>query len=184
MNSFDRKCKTKLKAHEGGVWCLERISESSANTNLLMSGGGDKKMRLWDLKTSQLIRISQDHMNGVNCLRLVDSNYFVSCDNNSMRVFELSSWKCHKKIVSQYGPIWAVKVLIRSGQTFLLTATSLGYVEVYDPRNLDSCVRSFRAHSDGISCLRIFPDGSRIATGGKDKKIKVYLFIFLYKFCC
>lgn len=95
----------------------------------------------------------------------------MSCDNEKLWMWDINTLKNIKIVNSNNGSAWSVKNVHNSNK--LIVGTSHGYIEERDLRNMDNCVRSFKAHNDGISCLHQFSDGYRIVTGSRDKRIKV-----------
>lgn len=118
----------------------------------------------------------------MNCLRLGPKKLILSCDNDKIRLWNIDGYRLKRNITIEgsNGPVWKVKYL--KGTDYFIAGTAFGYVEKWDVRLPRRPVFSFKAHNEGVSCMRLFSDGERLATGSRDKKIKVNNFFVFFSF--
>ena len=108
--SYDSACLDPIWSHEGhdlGVKCLDgRLA-----TGLVISGGSDDVIRLYNCRTHVGIVDLREHKGCINCISWVDDNYFLSAGiDRSIRIWKLGSWKCLKYLRGHSAPVTAVSV--------------------------------------------------------------------------
>jgi F-box/WD-40 domain protein MET30 len=57
-----------MEGHKSGVHCLD------FNENTLITGSGDKTIRMWDMQTRECTKVLEGHTSGVCCLQYNNDN--------------------------------------------------------------------------------------------------------------
>ncbi|KAG2149068.1 uncharacterized protein EDB93DRAFT_358436 [Suillus bovinus] len=101
----------------------------------MITGSGDKTLRLWDLKDGVVLKIMEGH-----------------CD-------------------------WVGAVAISRDGRLIASGDEKGMLIIWDGDTGEPLTQSFQAHSahSGIDSLDFSPDGAALATGGWDKKTKLWI---------
>ncbi|KAJ0231208.1 F-box/WD-40 repeat-containing protein [Hirschfeldia incana] len=181
-----------------------RFSQCRMKKGLLLTGVGDKVMRLWSLNSTKCMeeyslpdaaslidfdfdeskivglvgtRISIWRRNGQRsifpsregtipkglCMRYIDPEAVVGCEDGTARVFDMYSKTCSQIIRTHGGPITCLSL---SDNQLFLSGSSLGRVTVSDPL-LDQPVATLKSTitAGGIQTI-CFNQGSNLAFSG------------------
>ncbi|KAL0890337.1 hypothetical protein Bca101_014320 [Brassica carinata] len=181
-----------------------RFSQCRMKKGLLLTGVGDKVMRLWSLNSYKCMeeyslpdaaslidfdfdeskvvglvgtRISIWRRNGQRsifpsregtipkglCMRYIDPEAVVGCEDGTARVFDMYSKTCSQIIRTHGGPITCLSL---SDNQLFLSGSSLGRVTVSDPL-LDQPVATLKSNitAGGIQTI-CFNQGSNLAFSG------------------
>jgi WD40 repeat protein len=141
---------------------------------LLASGGIDKVIRLWDVRSMSLIRSIQAHTDVVYKVQFNKNGvHYLTCSKDkSIRCFdlrmlgrELCCWK------TQYEPLtldWHPY-----HENLFAEGTNEGYLRYWLVGERDT-VDSVIAHDDAIRCMAWHPLGNLIVTGSSDASTKFW----------
>jgi WD40 repeat protein len=99
------RMKLKLDGHKAGVNCLALVKEE----NLLISAGGDKILKIWDITSYQCIKSLQEKESIEAMTILPDSNIAISSmsnikirnikeDFNSIKIIEMKGYKLYGEL--------------------------------------------------------------------------------------
>ncbi|KAH3737987.1 uncharacterized protein LOC127851391 [Dreissena polymorpha] len=165
VNWNDGKCKiTDLKGHTESVICV--IFDQTR----LASGGLDKSIRVWDLKTGTCMHVLKGHVKGVWCLNFYTQNLLISGSyDGTIRVWNLRTGKCQKTILAHDGPIWA----IGRHKDNLVSASQDKLAKVWD---INRCllVQTLTGHSAAVFAVDMSEDGKLAITGSADKSVRIW----------
>ena len=105
---FDSYQGTRLKrlsGHEGGVWALDFIDD------VLVSGGCDRDVRVWNIKTGEMLHRMAGHTSTVRCLRMIDETTCVTGSrDNSLRIWDIERGQCLRVMRGHTGSIRCLAV--------------------------------------------------------------------------
>ncbi|KAG0203152.1 hypothetical protein BGX28_004500 [Mortierella sp. GBA30] len=59
-----------LQGHHGGVWALEFLKGGATGEKILVSGGCDREVRVWDMNTGRCRQVMCGHTGTIRCLKL------------------------------------------------------------------------------------------------------------------
>ncbi|XP_019850088.1 PREDICTED: uncharacterized protein LOC109580931 [Amphimedon queenslandica] len=167
-----------LKGHEKGVWCVDfkPVKESP----LLCSGSEDGTVRLWDTRSNGTVRIFEGgHSGPVYSVSWSTDSAMVATGSEDTKIciWEPGSGSVINTINSHTS---TVKSLCFNPQTVNMSLPVLssagGYtVNISDPRPgyKSSILSPIYPHEPGkeVESVRISPDGSLLASGGRDGNI-------------
>eukprot|EP01117_Protostelium_nocturnum_P015804 TRINITY_DN6158_c1_g2_i1.p1 TRINITY_DN6158_c1_g2~~TRINITY_DN6158_c1_g2_i1.p1 ORF type:complete len:988 (-),score=211.92 TRINITY_DN6158_c1_g2_i1:26-2989(-) len=149
---------TNLKGHTNAVSCL------SMEENLLVSGGQDHTIRLWDVAQGFALNTLKGHTDGVKCVSLCkEKSSLYSSSDNQLKCWNLetgkivSSTKIHSDVISctQYVPDRGV----------IITGSLDRSVKIIDIRSMKT-VKHITGHKHGVNTLRLWK--SFLVTGTRE----------------
>ena len=193
---YDAKTSEKLDeltSHKAPVLTLA----FSANSEILASGGEDKKGRMWDMRTGESMHIlggeMTAHKGAINTLAFSENGemfYSFSIEDGTLRSWNPLDGGC-------YGASWSSSDIVKSttavafskyGKTFaqaveltMAIADKFEFAALFSETdigdnfmvNLTKQVPIFTTHTEKIVALTISPSGALIATGSADWTIEV-----------
>ena len=72
-------------AHDASVLSL------CVRKNLIVSGGNDRRIVIWDVETGKVVKVIEDHLDSVLCVRFDDTR-LVSCSKGELRIDSSSAF--------------------------------------------------------------------------------------------
>jgi len=172
-------------AHKGGVTSLLL----SNNQRFVMSGGAEGDVRVWELRTRELVSHLKEHTMPVTGLALFDDDaHALSCSRDrSFLCWDLRREKRISNHTQRMGGINAIT--LSREQTKVLTIGQEKKVTYWDLREpspqqvVDYCGRDAAGTPGGLdavhaeaTCISVAHNGTVFATGGTDAKVKLWDF--------
>eukprot|EP01133_Synstelium_polycarpum_P017476 gene17476-20851_t len=149
--------------HASCVTCLQ------VQDNILMSGGSDKVVRVWDLNTQMPMAILEGHEEGIRCLQFEGNLLVTGSNDNTVKLWDLRSKYSNYSSLKAQG---SIRSLQWQG-TSLITASNDQMVRWWN-LNTGSSVDLLLSDSS-ISCLR-FKD-NLLMCGLSDSKVQMLKFM-------
>lgn len=151
-----------LKGHVMGVWAMVPWED------ILVSGGCDRDVRVWDMSTGRSIYTLRGHTSTVRCLKMSDANTAISGSRDTtLRVWDLTTGVCKNVLVGHQASVRCLAIhgdLVVSG-SYDTTARIWSISE-------GRCLRTLSGHFSQIYAIAF--DGERIATGSLDTSVRVW----------
>lgn len=160
---------TELTGHSNPIFALA----ISQKPGILFTGGNDKGLVEWSLKTNSFIKVM---------FPVAASIYAIHCPENfpymiaglrsgQVLVFDFAQQKVIKSLNHHLKPVFDIKSVKSKNE--LLIASEDGTVSIW---NLDSLemVHSIRVSSDTVRCISISPDEQQVAFGCRNNDIHIY----------
>jgi WD40 repeat protein len=141
----------------------------SPDGTVLVSGGSDGALRLWETAAWKL-KGELDHHSELRSLAFSpDGNVLIS--GGLLGTVRLWDVKAQKELLERKGHLFGVSSLTfsRDGER-IASGGQDGMVMVWDARSRKRLL-GFRAHPDGVFAARFDPSGRRIATGGREDTV-------------
>jgi F-box and WD-40 domain protein CDC4 len=158
----DGKMLRSLFGHVMGVWAL------CLKGDTLVSGGCDRDVRVWDLKTGQCTQILRGHSSTVRCLQMVDDDTAVSGSRDAtVRVWDVKRGICRHVLE---GHMSSVRCLEVSGD--ICVSGSYDYTAKVWRISTGELLHTLAGHVGQIYSLAF--DGKRVATGSLDATIRIW----------
>ncbi|KAI8966970.1 WD40-repeat-containing domain protein [Mycotypha africana] len=167
-----------LEGHEGGVWALDfmKIGEET----VLVTGGCDRTVRVWNLSTGELLHILEGHVSTIRCLALRKGPTATSTDDNnqpnivvtgsrdtSLRIWNIDSGELVHLCTGHQNSVRCLAIhgdYVASG-SYDTTARLWSLIT-------GDCVHELVGHHSQIYAIEF--DGQRVITGSLDSNIRVW----------
>ncbi|KAF2456417.1 WD40-repeat-containing domain protein [Lineolata rhizophorae] len=151
-----------LQGHVMGVWAMVPWDD------ILVSGGCDRDVRIWNLETGQGIHTLRGHTSTVRCLKMSDQNTAVSGSRDTtLRVWDIQRGVCKHVLIGHQASVRCLEIhgdLVVSG-SYDTTARIWSISE-------GKCLRTLTGHYSQIYAIAF--DGKRIATGSLDTSVRIW----------
>ena len=151
-----------LKGHVMGVWAMVPWDD------ILVSGGCDRDVRVWDMATGKSKHVLRGHTSTVRCLKMSDANTAISGSRDTtLRVWDLTTGSCKTVLVGHQASVRCLAIygdLVVSG-SYDTTARIWSISE-------GKCLKTLTGHFSQIYAVAF--DGKRIATGSLDTSVRVW----------
>ncbi|RKF57033.1 F-box/WD repeat-containing protein 7 [Erysiphe neolycopersici] len=151
-----------LVGHVMGVWAIVPWDD------LLVSGGCDRDVRVWDMSTGESIHTLRGHTSTVRCLKMFDSNTAISGSRDTtLRVWDIKTGICKKILVGHQSSVRCLEIkgdIVVSG-SYDATAKVWSISE-------GRCLLTLAGHYSQIYAIAF--DGDKIATGSLDTSVRIW----------
>ncbi|KAB8272783.1 F-box and WD repeat-containing protein [Aspergillus minisclerotigenes] len=151
-----------LQGHVMGVWAMVPWDD------ILVSGGCDREVRVWNMATGAGIYLLRGHTSTVRCLKMSDRNTAISGSRDTtLRIWDLASGTCRNVLVGHQASVRCLAIygdLVVSG-SYDTTARIWSISE-------GRCLRTLSGHFSQIYAIAF--DGRRIATGSLDTSVRIW----------
>ncbi|KAF7713525.1 F-box/ WD40 repeat domain-containing protein [Penicillium ucsense] len=151
-----------LEGHVMGVWAMVPWDD------ILVSGGCDREVRVWNMATGAGIHLLRGHTSTVRCLKMSDRNTAISGSRDTtLRIWDLATGTCRNVLVGHQASVRCLAIhgdLVVSG-SYDTTARIWNIPQ-------GRCVRTLSGHFSQIYAIAF--DGRRIATGSLDTSVRIW----------
>ena len=131
----------------------------------LVTGSGDKTIRVWSLKDGKCVQVLRGHNRGVWCVNFFTPNLLVTSSfDGTIKVWNLRENVCVRTLLSHEGPVWC---LVRRGNT-LVSGSQDRTAKVWD---ISKCylLHTLKAHTAAVFCCALDEQATLVLTGGADR---------------
>lgn len=145
----------------------------SPDNRLLLGGGDDGVLRLWDLKSGKLLHQLKGHSAAIRSGVFSGSRLLLltGSDDNTARLWDAQSGK---ELHQFLGHTAAVRAIAFSADgKFVLTGSDDTTARLWDAETGKE-LRQFVGHTAPLRALAFSPDGKVIVTGGDDQTVRVW----------
>lgn len=151
-----------LQGHVMGVWAMVPWDD------VLVSGGCDRDVRVWNMATGESIHTLRGHTSTVRCLKMSDSVTAISGSRDTtLRVWDINTGLCKNVLVGHQASVRCLEIkgdIVVSG-SYDTTARVWSISE-------GRCLRTLSGHFSQIYAIAF--DGTRIATGSLDTSVRIW----------
>ncbi|KAG9326306.1 hypothetical protein KVV02_004043, partial [Mortierella alpina] len=148
-----------LQGHHGGVWALEFLKgTSTTGEKILVSGGCDREVRVWDMNTG---KCRQGHRDPVRCIE-AHGNLLVSGSYDcTARVWSLLTGECLLVLQGHFQQIYSIAF---NGE-YIITGSLDSTCRLWSPVS-GACLATLQGHTQLVGQLQL--SGDNLMTGGGD----------------
>lgn len=149
----------------------------SPNAEMIVSGGDDGVIQLWELKTGEPISVLTGNLSCICSLTISPDNQILAAGsiNGAMTFWQLNTRELLGVYQAHSAPIMAA-VFSPDGQT-LISGSTDGTLKIWsveiDKQLQVACLDTLE-HSDAVMSITISGDGKTLAAGSADGTIKIW----------
>mmetsp|Transcript_22863 Transcript_22863/g.53352 ORF Transcript_22863/g.53352 Transcript_22863/m.53352 type:complete len:637 (-) Transcript_22863:100-2010(-) len=159
-------------AHRGGVASLA----VSHNARFIVSGGEEGDVRVWDIKSKELVCHLKEHMVRVTAVKIFpdDTMALTASKDRAVLCWDLRREKRVANFTQRMGGIFGMDLHPSAAQ--FMTVGQEKKITYWDMRQPQPIQMIHKAHTEEATCLAISHDGTLFATGGTDQLVKLWHF--------
>lgn len=151
-----------LKGHVMGVWAMVPWDD------ILVSGGCDRDVRVWNMATGRSIHTLRGHTSTVRCLKMSDAKTAISGSRDTtLRVWDLESGTCKNVLVGHQA---SVRCLAIHGD-YVVSGSYDTTARIWSISD-GKCLKTLSGHFSQIYAIAF--DGKKIATGSLDTSVRIW----------
>ena len=145
----------------------------SPDGQTIVSGSGDRAIRIWNANTGENIRTLKGHTDWVNSVAYSpDSQTIVSGSNDrAIRIWNANTGENIRTLKGHTDSINSV-AYSSDGQT-IASGSADKTIRIWNA-NTGENIRTLQGHTDTVNSVAYSSDGQTIASGGKDKTIRIW----------
>jgi WD40 repeat protein len=145
----------------------------SPDNNLIVSGGDDKCVTLWDINRQTQITKFCEHLKSINCIKWnPDGNVFASSSKD--HYIKLYDIRCNKSIKNIYAHSNAVtSISFHPSKQYLASCSLDSTIKIWDLFN-NSLLYSLYGHEGPIYSISFNKNGEFICSGGTDTDLLLW----------
>ncbi|CAG9944597.1 unnamed protein product [Clonostachys rosea f. rosea IK726] len=151
-----------LQGHIMGVWAMVPWGDT------LVSGGCDRDVRVWNLKTGACLHTLRGHTSTVRCLKMADENTAISGSRDTtLRIWDIRTGLCRIVLVGHQSSVRCLEIkgdIVVSGSY----DTSARVWSISEGR----CLQTLSGHFSQIYAIAF--DGKRVVTGSLDTNVRIW----------
>ncbi|KAI9018730.1 WD40-repeat-containing domain protein [Phycomyces nitens] len=158
-----------LEGHEGGVWALQfKGGDKRDPERVLVSGGCDRDVRVWDLDTGSQRHVLHGHTSTVRCLKMKDKRIVVTGSRDTtLRVWDIKRGILLHALIGHQA---SVRCLDIAGN-MIVSGSYDSTARIWDIQS-GRCRHILAGHYSQI--YAIATDGYKVVTGSLDSQIRVW----------
>ncbi|KAL5010050.1 hypothetical protein ScPMuIL_012355 [Solemya velum] len=165
LNWNNGVCRTmELRGHTDKVMCV------TFDETRLASGSSDKTVKVWDIKTGELLQTFRGHNKGVWCLAFFTDNLLVSGSyDGTIKVWNITKGNAMRTLLAHDGPIWAMA----RRDSKLVTVSQDRTAKVWE---ISRCMlqHTLKGHQAAIFAVDMDEIGKLVFTGSADKTVRMW----------
>ncbi|KAL9931508.1 hypothetical protein V8E36_009673 [Tilletia maclaganii] len=156
----------------GHTRSISSLAFSPDGTKLL-SGGADKVLKIWSVRTGALLHTLSGHSQGVNCVGWSSDSMYVASgsDDRTLKVWSASTGALLRDI--QGHTSFVLCLAYNPQSTLIVTGSVDETIKMWDVKR-GRCHRSISAHSDAVSGVDFNRDGTMIVSCSYDGLIRLW----------
>jgi WD40 repeat protein len=167
------KAPTSVEAHgKAIVRCLALTKDGT----ILISGGTDNKVRIWQVQTSKFTLINELSEPEGEVLRILlysNDSYLVASCHTDIIIWDTKTWRVEKKIAKAHtSDIYSLAADENTGR--LLSGSIDKTLKFWNMLNGWDCSKVIEGHFDSIRCIILSEDNQYLFSGGYDNVVKIW----------
>jgi WD40 repeat protein len=167
--NLSKNCGTLIKSYSGHCNLISSI-KLIEDANKLITGSHDSTIKIWNLETGECYKTLNEHNGWVTSVILSENNQLISSSvDQSIKIWDLDSYKC-KITLNNDAAICSMCLISNNKLAVGLIDGTINIWNVNDYTN----IKSFKAHSDYIPCLKLIKNLNRLISVSFDKSNKIW----------
>ncbi|KEY69414.1 hypothetical protein S7711_05728 [Stachybotrys chartarum IBT 7711] len=151
-----------LQGHVMGVWAMVPWEDT------LVSGGCDRDVRVWDLKTGACLHTLRGHTSTVRCLKIADSNTAISGSRDTtLRIWDIKTGMCKNVLVGHQSSVRCLEI----HGDIVVSGSYDTFARVWSISE-GRCLQTLQGHFSQIYAIAF--DGKRVVTGSLDTNVRIW----------
>ncbi|XP_066265197.1 beta-TrCP-like [Branchiostoma lanceolatum] len=136
----------------------------------MASGSADKLVRVWDIKTGNLLHTLKGHTKGIWCLQFFTKHLILSGSYDStIKIWNLRTNTCARTLFGHEGPVWA---LVRK-DVMMVTGSQDKTAKIWEIRRC-RLAHTLKGHSAAVFAVDMDDDCTIVITGSADRSIRIW----------
>jgi len=151
-----------LQGHIMGVWAMIPWGDT------LVSGGCDRDVRVWDLRTGACQHTLRGHTSTVRCLKMADENTAISGSRDTtLRIWDIRTGLCRNVLVGHQSSVRCLEI---KGD-IVVSGSYDTFARVWSISE-GRCLQILEGHYSQIYAIAF--DGKRVVTGSLDTNVRIW----------
>ncbi|KAF2820482.1 sulfur metabolite repression control protein-like protein SconB [Ophiobolus disseminans] len=151
-----------FKGHTNGVMCLQFDNE------ILITGSYDATVKVWDIKTGEVLRTLRGHTQGIRCLQFDESKLITGSLDHSIKVW---NWRTGQLIKTLHVHEDGV-IALHMADKLLASGSSDNSIMVHDFKKLNRI--RLQGHTDWVNCVKLDPASRTLLSASDDMTVKLW----------
>ena len=145
----------------------------SPNKKFIISGGGDKRIFLWDVKSSKQIKVFLGHQEPIRTVKFSpNGKYIISGSRDStIKLWDIKSGKEIKTFIGHTKEVDCIG--FSPNGKYIISGSNDNTIRLWDVKSGKE-IRRFIGHSGRVTSVVFSEDGKNIVSGSFDKSIKLW----------
>ncbi|GMH33823.1 hypothetical protein BSKO_01657 [Bryopsis sp. KO-2023] len=160
-----------LAAHTAIVNCIKL---GRINAKLLVTGGEDRKVNIWEVGHTKALVSLSGHQSSVESVTFDAAEEFVAAGavGGTVKLWDIDQGRVTRSFAGHRSSVTSVEFHPMKGD-FVASGSADTNVKIWDLRR-KACLQSYKGHAKGVCCLAFSPDGKWIASGSEDGEVKLW----------
>jgi serine/threonine protein kinase/dipeptidyl aminopeptidase/acylaminoacyl peptidase len=159
-----------LDGHGDQVYTLS----FSPDGTQLATGSNDRLIRIWDLRTGNILRLLEGHTDSVTGVSFTpDGQTLLSSGDSTIRLWDVASSREIKRFEGHEGTVYSA--VFTPDFTRIVSAGSDQTIRIWD-RETGEQLRVLRGHADSVYNVTVSPDGQQIRSASADATLRIWDF--------
>lgn len=151
-----------LQGHVMGVWAMVPWGDT------MVSGGCDRDVRVWNLKTGACLHTLRGHTSTVRCLKMADEHTAISGSRDTtLRIWDIRTGLCRNVLLGHQSSVRCLEI---KGD-IVVSGSYDTFARVWSISE-GRCLQTLQGHFSQIYAIAF--DGQRVVTGSLDTNVRVW----------
>ena len=155
------------------IFSEEFLVELFKKNPLIVSGSGDKTIKIWDAVTGECLKTLEGHSSLVSSVAFSsDSKLIVSGGYDKIvKIWDAITGECLKTLEGHSNPV--LSAAFSSDSKLIVSGSTDKTIKIWDAIT-DECLKTLDGHSNSVWSVAFSTDSKLIVSGSSDKTIKIW----------
>jgi len=151
-----------FKGHTNGVMCLQ------FDDQIMITGSYDATVKVWDIKTGEVLRTLRGHTQGIRCLQFDDYKLITGSLDGSMKMWNWRTGELLKTLRVHSGGV----IGLHLADKLLASGSSDHSIVVHDFGNMSRI--QLQGHKEWVNCVKIDLPSRTLLSASDDMTVKLW----------